>query len=86
MKKKDDQHFYSLLEDIEPKIGNLKQINKEEAFKVMNFMALSLIKRGKYAEALKKYKNLQSETAKFYDYKFEGISLVHDIFRNMAIC
>ena len=58
----------------------------EEYFKAQNYVALWLMRRGKLKEANRKFKTLQAETASYYDYKFEGIPLVHDIFRNMALC
>jgi hypothetical protein len=64
----------------------LKERHPEEAFKAENYLALNLMKQNKHREALKKYKNLQNETSIFYNYRFEGIPLVHDIFRNMAAC
>jgi hypothetical protein len=44
------------------------------------------MKQGHFKEALKKYKNLKSEATVHYQYRFEGIPVVHDIFRNMATC
>jgi hypothetical protein len=38
----------------------LKDKYPEEAFKAENFIALSWMKQGKYKEALKKYKTLQT--------------------------
>ena len=58
----------------------------EDYFKAQNYVALWLMKRGKFKEANKKFKSLQAQTAIYYDYKFEGIPLVHEIFRNMALC
>ena len=47
---------------------------------------MELMNRGKHKEAHKLYKQLIGDVAKHYDYKFEGIPLVHDIFRNRAAC
>lgn len=44
------------------------------------------MRQGKYKEALKKFKNLQGESSLHFNYRFEGIPIVHDIFRNMATC
>ena len=49
-------------------------------------MGIELMKKGKYRDASKMYKQLIQDAAKFYDYKYEGIPLVHDIFRNRAEC
>jgi hypothetical protein len=44
------------------------------------------MKQNKFKEALKKFKTLQSDSSIYYGYRFEGIPIVHDIFRNMATC
>lgn len=64
----------------------LKEKFPEEGFRAENYIALQWMKQGKFREALKKYKNLQAEATVYYQYRFEGIPLVHDIFRNMATC
>lgn len=42
--------------------------------------------RQKYREASQLFKQLTKDAAIHYDYKYEGIPLVHDIFRNRAAC
>lgn len=47
---------------------------------------MGLMRQNKFKEALKKFKNMQAETSVHYGYRFEGIPIVHDVFRNMATC
>jgi len=48
----------------------LKEKYPEESFRADNYIALSWMKQGKYKEALKKYKNLKTDTSMHYNYKF----------------
>ena len=52
----------------------------------MNYVAISLMNEGKYKEANKKFNEIIPEMTKYYNYKYEGIPLVHDMFRNKATC
>lgn len=49
-------------------------------------MGQNLFKQQRFKEALRKFKTLQTDAATHYDQRFEGIPLVHDIFRSMADC
>lgn len=42
--------------------------------------------KGDYKEASRRYKVLKNELNEYYDYKFEGIPLAHEIQRNRAAC
>lgn len=64
----------------------LKEKFPDEYFKAENYFAMGLMKQNKFKQALKKFKNMQAETSVHYGYRFEGIPIVHDIFRNMATC
>lgn len=39
-----------------------------------------------FKKALKILRLLIAKLTKYYDYKYEGIPLVHDLFRNVAVC
>lgn len=88
IKKGDDRQAQQIQEQLEQPsfMRKLKEKFPEEGFRAENYIALQWMKQGKFREALKKYKNLQAEATVFYQYRFEGIPLVHDIFRNMATC
>jgi|LakMenEpi03Aug12_release.lakeMendotaPanAssembly.Ray.scaffolds.fasta_scaffold659609_3 hypothetical protein len=64
----------------------LKEKFIEVYFKAENYFGLSLMKQDKIKEAVKKFRNLQVESSQYYNHRFEGIPIVHDIFRNMATC
>lgn len=42
--------------------------------------------KGEYKKASVLYKKLISDMREFYDFKYEGIPLVHEILRNKAAC
>jgi tetratricopeptide (TPR) repeat protein len=88
LKKGDDRQAQTVQEQLEQSsnLRKLKEKFPEEGFRAENYIALQWMKQGRYKEALKKYRNLQTETTMHYQYRFEGIPVVHDIFRNMATC
>ena len=87
--KKGDQKKADMVQE-ELERGNiLKKLRgnqPDEYFKAEYFMGLSLVKQNRCKEALKKFKTLQNEAAQHYNHRFEGIPVVHDIFRGMANC
>ena len=88
IKKGDDKLALSTQEQLElsSSMRKLKEKFPEEGFRADNFIGLQLMKLGKYKQALKKYRNLQAQATKFYQFRFEGVPVVHDLFRNMATC
>lgn len=85
-KTHDDKKLKKIIDEIERNLENYKKISNADAFKAQNYIGMELMNRGKYKEANKLYKQLITEAAIHYDYKYEGIPLVHDIFRNRAAC
>lgn len=57
----------------------------EDYFRAKNYIGLSLMKKEKFREANKYFKSLRGEITGYYDYKVEGIPLVHEIYRNLAL-
>lgn len=72
--------------EIEKNLGKYKNISEPDSFKAQNYIGMQLINRGKFKEASKLYKSLSREINVYYNYKFEGIPLVHEINRNRAAC
>lgn len=86
IKTKDDKKLEKIINEIEKNSEKFKALKSADSFKAQNYMGIELMKKGKYRDANKLYKQLIQDAAKFYDYKYEGIPLVHDIFRNRAEC
>lgn len=83
---KDVHKFTETVKEIEPNIDEIMKINPTEGFKAMNYIGIALMNEGKYEEANAQFREIMPKLSVFYDYKYEGIPLVHDIFRNTASC
>lgn len=60
--------------------------NKEQYIKAQNFIALKDIRSGKAKKAKERLTGLVSELQDLYGESFEGKSLVHNVYRNLAMC
>ena len=47
---------------------------------------MQLIEKQKFMEATKYFKNLLDDICEYFDYRYEGIPLVHEIYTNRAAC
>ena len=54
--KKENKKFTKTIQELEPKIPALLQYNPPEAFKAMNYVAISLMSEGDYKAANRKFR------------------------------
>ena len=52
----------------------------------MNYVGIAMMESGDLKGANKKFRDILPILTKHYDYKYEGIPLVHDIMRNIGAC
>ena len=72
LKKGDEKLTKTTQEQLEQSsnMRKLKEKFPEEGVKAENYIALQWMKQGRYKEALKKYRNLQTEATVHYQYRF----------------